>query len=126
MEAPLPTRKQLSRLLAEKADFIAISTYNGIALRYARDVLAAIKEAGSDMPVLIGGKLNEIPEDSNWPPGGCQSRHRSAGCFALRNTRSDDHIYRKFHKNHKEGNESMTRWTGVFYRYHEAQAGWRA
>jgi methylmalonyl-CoA mutase cobalamin-binding subunit len=51
--------------LAEKADFIAISTYNGIALRYARDVLAALKEAGSDMPVLIGGRLNEIPEDSN-------------------------------------------------------------
>ncbi len=51
--------------IAENADFIAISTYNGIALRYARDVLAALKAAGSDMPVLIGGRLNEIPEDSN-------------------------------------------------------------
>lgn len=51
--------------LAEKADFIAVSTYNGIALRYARDVLAALKAAGADIPVLIGGKLNQIPEDSN-------------------------------------------------------------
>jgi hypothetical protein len=30
-----------------------------------RDVLAVLKAAGSDMPVLIGGRLNEIPEDSN-------------------------------------------------------------
>lgn len=51
--------------IAGGADFIAVSTYNGIALRYARDVLAALKNAGATMPVLIGGRLNQIPEDSN-------------------------------------------------------------
>jgi len=51
--------------LAQKADFIAVSTYNGIALRYARDVLTALETAGVRMPVLIGGRLNQIPEDSN-------------------------------------------------------------
>lgn len=51
--------------LAQKADFIAVSTYNGIALRYARDILTALETAGVRMPVLIGGRLNQIPEDSN-------------------------------------------------------------
>jgi methylmalonyl-CoA mutase cobalamin-binding subunit len=51
--------------IAAKADLIAISTYNGIALRYARDVLRCLEAAGVALPVLIGGRLNEVPEDSN-------------------------------------------------------------
>lgn len=51
--------------VAGGADFIAISTYNGIALRYAREVQAALERAGVAIPVLIGGRLNQIPEDSN-------------------------------------------------------------
>jgi methylmalonyl-CoA mutase cobalamin-binding subunit len=47
------------------ADVIAISTYNGVALRYARGVIACLAEAGLTIPVCIGGKLNQIPEDSN-------------------------------------------------------------
>ena len=53
-------------VLAEKVrrdrpDAVAISTYNGIALRYFR----ALRTAGVDCPVLIGGRLNQIPEGSN-------------------------------------------------------------
>lgn len=51
--------------LAEGAEAIAISTYNGVALTYARAVLAALRARGAMLPVLIGGKLNEIPTDSN-------------------------------------------------------------
>lgn len=51
--------------LAAKADLIAISTYNGIALRYAREVKDALARAGADLPVCIGGRLNQVPEDSN-------------------------------------------------------------
>ena len=47
------------------ADVIAISTYNGVALRYARDVIGCLAGAGLTIPVCIGGKLNQIPEDSN-------------------------------------------------------------
>lgn len=47
------------------ADAIAVSTYNGVGLRYARAVLAELGRRGADLPVLIGGKLNEIPADSN-------------------------------------------------------------
>lgn len=47
------------------ADAIAISSYNGVALRYSRAVLKLLQERGADLPVLIGGKLNEIPADSN-------------------------------------------------------------
>lgn len=47
------------------ADAIAISTYNGVAMTYAKAVLAAMAQRGVRLPVLMGGKLNEIPKDSN-------------------------------------------------------------
>lgn len=51
--------------LAQQADVIAVSTYNGIALRYAREVKEALARAGADLPVCIGGRLNQVPDDSN-------------------------------------------------------------
>ncbi len=46
-------------------DAIAISTYNGIALRFMRSLQQELASIGSQMPVFIGGKLNQIPDDSN-------------------------------------------------------------
>ena len=51
--------------LAGGAEAIAISTYNGVAMSYVRAVLAALAARGAALPVLIGGKLNEIPPESN-------------------------------------------------------------
>jgi methylmalonyl-CoA mutase cobalamin-binding subunit len=51
--------------IAARADVIAISTYNGIALRYAREVRDGLAKAGAAIPVCIGGRLNQIPDDSN-------------------------------------------------------------
>jgi methylmalonyl-CoA mutase cobalamin-binding subunit len=45
----------------EKPDVVAISTYNGVALRYFR----ALRAAGISVPILIGGRLNQIPDGSN-------------------------------------------------------------
>jgi methylmalonyl-CoA mutase cobalamin-binding subunit len=47
------------------ADVIAISTYNGVALSYAKAVKAVMVSHGLDLPILVGGRLNEIPKDSN-------------------------------------------------------------
>ncbi len=47
------------------ANVIAVSTYNGVALSYAKSVKAVMAAQGLDLPVLIGGRLNEIPPDSN-------------------------------------------------------------
>ena len=55
----------VSAALRGGADAVAVSTYNGIALRYAREVTTALAQAGASMPVCIGGRLNQIPEDSN-------------------------------------------------------------
>lgn len=44
-----------------RPDAIAISTYNGVALAYFQ----ALMSEQIDMPVLIGGRLNQIPEGSN-------------------------------------------------------------
>ncbi len=49
------------RVRAERPDAVAISTYNGVALRYFQD----LRDQGVDVPVLIGGRLNQIPEGSN-------------------------------------------------------------
>jgi hypothetical protein len=46
------------------AHFIAVSTYNGVALRYMRQLGEELARAGLAMPVYIGGKLNQIPDDS--------------------------------------------------------------
>lgn len=51
--------------VAGQAQAIAISTYNGVALGYTRAVLAALDRRGLSLPVLVGGRLNEIPADSN-------------------------------------------------------------
>jgi methylmalonyl-CoA mutase cobalamin-binding subunit len=48
-----------------RADFIAISTYNGVALGFVRQLTQALSDARLSMPVFIGGKLNQIPEASN-------------------------------------------------------------
>jgi len=58
--------ERLVAVAAEQgADFIAISTHNGIALRYAGDVARCLARADLDIPVCIGGRLNQVPEDSN-------------------------------------------------------------
>lgn len=57
---------RLARHAAEvKPDAIAISTYNGVALSYFSALKDALHREGVDLPVLIGGRLNQIPEHSN-------------------------------------------------------------
>lgn len=55
----------VARAVQAGAGVIAISTYNGVALRYVRAVQAALRARGLTLPVLVGGRLNEVPEDSN-------------------------------------------------------------
>ncbi|MBC5767819.1 cobalamin-dependent protein [Ramlibacter albus] len=43
-------------------DVIAISTYNGVALGYFNRIKALLAQQGLDIPVLIGGRLNQIAE----------------------------------------------------------------
>ncbi len=47
------------------ADLIALSTYNGVALSFMADLKRELDARALDIPVLIGGRLNQIPEASN-------------------------------------------------------------
>ena len=47
------------------ADFVAVSTYNGVALGYLKALQRALMAADVKAPVLIGGRLNQLPEASN-------------------------------------------------------------
>lgn len=55
----------VARAMEAGADAIAISTYNGVAYSYAKAVKAAMEKQSVRLPVLIGGRLNEVPKDSN-------------------------------------------------------------
>ena len=55
----------VAKARASKADAIALSTYNGVALDYVQALRAAMREAGLEIPVFIGGRLNQVPQNSN-------------------------------------------------------------
>jgi len=44
---------------------VAVSTYSGIALRFVRELREAMERLGCEMPIFVGGKLNEVPEGSS-------------------------------------------------------------
>jgi hypothetical protein len=46
-------------------DFIAVSTYCGIALSYFANLKEEMAQRGLEIPVFIGGKLNQIPDESD-------------------------------------------------------------
>jgi hypothetical protein len=52
------------RAEAAGADFIAVSTYCGVALGYLQSLRREMERIGLAVPVFIGGKLNQVPEDS--------------------------------------------------------------
>jgi methylmalonyl-CoA mutase cobalamin-binding subunit len=47
------------------ADLIALSTYNGVALSFMAALKQELEDRGLEIPVLIGGRLNQIPETPN-------------------------------------------------------------
>lgn len=51
--------------LAADCRLLAVSTYNGIALRYAEEVKAALAKADRAIPLCLGGRLNQVPDSSN-------------------------------------------------------------
>jgi len=56
----------LAAMAAETgADVIALSTYNGVALEFAQALLGEVEKAEIHVPLLIGGRLNQIPRNSN-------------------------------------------------------------
>jgi len=52
------------RARAAGADLIAVSTYNGVALDYLQALRQEMARTGLDLPIFIGGKLNQVPDDS--------------------------------------------------------------
>jgi methylmalonyl-CoA mutase cobalamin-binding subunit len=47
------------------ADFIALSSYNGVALQFVSELKEEMRQRCIDLPIFIGGKLNRIPDGSN-------------------------------------------------------------
>jgi len=47
-----------------EVDMVAVSTYSGVALRYITELREAMDRVGCDVPIFVGGKLNEVPNGS--------------------------------------------------------------
>jgi len=71
-----------SKAQREQADAIALSTYNGVALSY---YTALRGHLGNQVPVLIGGRLNQVPDNSNTSlPVDVGDRLAAAGAIVCR------------------------------------------
>jgi methylmalonyl-CoA mutase cobalamin-binding subunit len=67
------------------ATAIAISTYNGVALSYCLKLQRELEARGLRTPILIGGRLNQIPEASNSSlPVDVGDQLREAGAMVCR------------------------------------------
>jgi methylmalonyl-CoA mutase cobalamin-binding subunit len=51
-------------VLEHQADFVAVSTYNGVALDYLQRLRRQLAKHDLKVPIFIGGKLNQILEES--------------------------------------------------------------
>ena len=49
----------------ERAEAVLVSSYNGIALDYFTKLKRSLGDLDCPLPVLIGGRLNQIPAGSN-------------------------------------------------------------
>ena len=68
------------------ADFIALSSYNGVALDFLHDLEEELAARGIDLPIFIGGKLNRVPDGSNTSlPVDIGGELEEAGAFVCRN-----------------------------------------
>lgn len=54
-------------VIETESKIVVVSTYNGIALSFARDMLKKFKEENIDLPIIMGGRLNENMEGSDLP-----------------------------------------------------------
>ncbi|MEZ5926366.1 MAG: hypothetical protein R3D57_18505 [Hyphomicrobiaceae bacterium] len=59
---PIDIARQLKSV---EVDAIALTTYNGVALSYYQALKQTLAEHGITVPVLIGGRLNQVPQGSN-------------------------------------------------------------
>ena len=54
-------------VIETESKFILISTFNGIALTYAKELMASLQENGLDVYVIMGGLLNENMDGESLP-----------------------------------------------------------
>lgn len=54
-------------VIETESKIVVVSTYNGIALSFARDMLKKFGEENIDLPIIMGGRLNENMEGSDLP-----------------------------------------------------------
>ena len=62
------TKEFADTLIETESKVLLISTYNGLAYSYGRDMLAELKDRGmTDVKVMMGGRLNETMEGEDIP-----------------------------------------------------------
>ena len=67
MGAEINPDEIVSEANTQTADAILVSTHNGMALEYAKQLSAALERQKIRLPVLIGGILNQKVESQSLP-----------------------------------------------------------
>lgn len=65
--ANVEPKEIVDTVIETESTFVLISTFNGIALTYGRELTASLKEAGLDVVVIMGGLLNENMDGESLP-----------------------------------------------------------
>lgn len=63
----VPAKEIFDTLVETESKFVVMSTFNGIALSYAREMLAGLKERDLQAHLIMGGLLNECKEGADLP-----------------------------------------------------------
>ena len=67
MGATVAPAQLIDTMLETESHILLVSTYNGIALSYAKEVLEGFKENHIDAKLIMGGLINENMDGSDLP-----------------------------------------------------------
>ena len=63
----VPTKEIFDTLIETESKYVVISTFNGIALSYAKEVVEGLKKQNLRASLIMGGLLNECQDGSDLP-----------------------------------------------------------
>ena len=61
----VPVQDILDTMIESESRFIVMSSFNGIALSFAREMLEGLEKSGMDAHLIMGGLLNENKDGSD-------------------------------------------------------------
>ena len=65
--ASVPVSEIVDTVIESESNIVIMSTFNGIALSFAKELQDALKEKNLDVHLIMGGLLNEVRDANGLP-----------------------------------------------------------